>query len=162
MSELRDELYAGGRMTFPADKKVVRPMGGALSLVSAVSSKDIALPPEEVPFVGHTALLVVHRRSDDVVADWYRNEWAGRVVDVDGVHGVATFELDAPGEQFDLVYFEGDPVLQTEAIRAAAPHHDRVIVLADAPFLLINPLDYPWAEAIRSSSLPKTVASGGS
>ncbi len=45
MTELRDELYAGGRMTFPADKKVVRPMGGALSLVSAVSSKDIALPP---------------------------------------------------------------------------------------------------------------------
>ncbi len=162
MSELRDELYAGGRMAFPADKKVVRPMGGALSLVSAVSSKDIALPPEEVPFVGHTALLVVHRRSDGVVADWYRNEWARRVVDVDGVHGVATFELDAPGEQFDLVYFEGDPVLQTEAIRAAAPHHDRVIVLAEAPFLLINPLDYPWAEAIRSSSLPKTIASGGS
>jgi hypothetical protein len=31
-------------------------------------------------------------------------------------------------------------------------------VLLDAPYLLINPLDYPWADAIRSSDLPKTVS----
>jgi hypothetical protein len=30
--------------------------------------------------------------------------------------------------------------------------------MADAPFLLIDPLRYPWAEAIRRSSLPQTVA----
>src|SRR4051812_48295763 len=110
MSELRDELYATGRMTFPAEKKVVRAMGGALALVSALSSKEISLPPEEVPFVGHTAMLVVHRRSSAAVGEWYRSEWAGRVVDVEGVHGVATYDLEAPGEQFDLVYFEGDAV----------------------------------------------------
>jgi hypothetical protein len=162
MSVVRDELSAAGRMTFPAEKKVVRPMGGALAFVSAVSSKDIALPSEEVPFVGHTAMLVVHRRSSDPVADWYRTEWAARVVDVEGVHGVATYDLDAPGEQFDLVHFEGDPLRQTEAIRGAAPHHDDAVVLADAPFLLINPLDYPWAESIRSSTLPTTVTGGGS
>jgi hypothetical protein len=161
MSEVRDELYAGGRMTFPAEKKVVRAMGGALSFVSGVSSKDIALPSDEVPFVGHTAMLVIHRRSSAEVAEWYRQEWASQVVAVDGVHGVATFGLEAPDEQFDLVYFEGDPVAQTDSIRRAARHHEQATVLADAPFLLINPLHYPWADAIRASSLPSTVAQEG-
>jgi hypothetical protein len=35
------------------------------------------------------------------------------------------------------------------------PHTTEVLV--DAPYLLIDPLSYPWAEAIRSSDLPKTV-----
>ena len=161
MAEVRDRLYAEGRMNFPPEKKVVRPMGGAMTFLSGVGSKELLLPSEEVPFVGHTAMLVVHRRASEAVASWYRTEWAAQAVGVDGVHGVATFDLDAPDEQFDLVFFEGDPVQQTEAIRRAAPHHDAATVLADAPFLLIAPLDYPWAESIRSSSLPRTVAQEG-
>ncbi len=158
MATLRDKLYAEGRMNFPPEKKVVRPMGGALTYLSGVSAKEILLPTDEVPFVGHTAMLVVHRRSSDSVSDWYRTTWSEQVVALDGVHGVATFAVGhAPGEQFDIAYFEGDPVEQTKAIRAAAPHHADATVLADAPFLLINYLSYPWADAIRSSELPKTV-----
>jgi hypothetical protein len=158
MAEVRDRLYAEGRMTFPPEKKVVRPMGGAMTFLSGVGSKDLLLPSEEVPFVGHTAILVVHRRSSEAVSDWYRTTWTEQVVALDGVHGVATFVPGhAPDEQFDLVYFEGDPVAKTTAIRAAAPHHDEATVLADAPFLLINYLHYPWADAIRASTLPKTV-----
>jgi hypothetical protein len=159
MATLRDKLYAEGRMNFPPEKKVVRPMGGALTYLSGVASKELLLPGDEVPFVGHTAILVVHRRGSDAVSDWYRATWSEGVAALDGVHGVATFAVGhAPGEQFDLVYFEGDPVAQTDAIRAAAPHHSDATILADAPFLLINPLHYPWAEAIRTSSLPATVA----
>jgi hypothetical protein len=158
MAEVRDRLYAEGRMNFPPEKKVVRPMGGAMTFLSGVGSKDLLLPSEEVPFVGHTAMLVVHRRSSAAVSDWYRGAWSERVVALDGVHGVATFVPGhAPDEEFDLVYFEGDPVAQTTAIRVAAPHHDEATVLADAPFLLINYLHYPWADAIRASTLPKTV-----
>jgi hypothetical protein len=58
----------------------------------------------------------------------------------------------------DFVFFEGDAVQQTRAIRAGAPHHAEVAVSAEAPFLLIEPLRYPWADAIRKSTLPKTVA----
>jgi hypothetical protein len=159
MARLRDKLYAEGRMNFPPEKKVVRPMGGALTYLSGVGSKELLVPSDEVPFVGHTAILVVHRRAADAVSDWYRTTWAEGVVALDGVHGVATFAVGhAPGEQFDLVYFEGDPVTQTNAIRTAVPHHDDATVLADAPFLLINPLHYPWADAIRNSSLPPTLA----
>jgi hypothetical protein len=158
MAAVRDKLYAEGRMNFPPEKKVVRPMGGAMDYIYGVASKELLLPSEEVPFVGHTAMLVVHRRSPEAVSEWYRTTWAEQVVAVDGVYGVAAF---VPGhaldDRFDIVYFEGDPVAQTTAIREAAPHHGDASVLADAPFLLINYLDYPWADAIRASSLPKTV-----
>ena len=158
MSTLRDKLYAEHRMNFPPDKKIVRPAGGAMSFISGVSSKDILLPSEEVPFVGHTGMLVVHRRSDDTVGEWYRTTWSEQVVALDGVHGVATFQPGhLQGEQFDIAYFEGDPVEQTKAIRAAAPHHPDATILADAPFLLINYLDYPWADRMRASSLPQTI-----
>jgi hypothetical protein len=158
MSTVRDKLYAEGRMNFPPEKKIVRPMGGAMSFVSGVSSKDIGLPSDEVPFVGHTGILVVHRRTPEAVGQWYRATWADTVAGLEGVHGVATFQLGhAADEQFDLVYFEGDPVAQTNAIRTVAPHHDQATILADAPFLLINYLSYPWAESIRESSLPKTI-----
>jgi hypothetical protein len=158
MASVRDKLYAEGRMNFPPEKKVVRPMGGAMAFISGVSSAEILLPSDEVPFVGHTGILVVHRRNAEDVGQWYRTTWAETVAGLDDVHGVATFQPGhAADEQFDLVYFEGDAVAQTKAIRAAAPHHDQAIILADAPFLLINYLSYPWADAVRDSSLPRTV-----
>ena len=60
-------------------------------------------------------------------------------------------------EELDVVFMEGDAVALTKAIRGAVPHHAEATIVADAPFLLIDPLRYPWADAIRASSLPKTV-----
>jgi hypothetical protein len=158
MSTLRDKLYAEQRMNFPPEKKAVRD-GDAMTLVSAVSSPELRLPAEEVPFVGHTGLLVFQRRATADVAEWYRTEWAARVGAVPGVHGVLTLRSSRDdAHETDLVYFEGDAAAQAQTIRNAAPHHEGVTVLADAPFLLIDPLRYPWAAAIRDSSLPATVA----
>jgi hypothetical protein len=33
-----------------------------------------------------------------------------------------------------------------------------VVVMVDAPFVHIDPLRYPWAQAIRDSDLPKSIA----
>jgi hypothetical protein len=157
MSTLRDKLYAEERMNFPPEKKVVRD-GDALSLVSGVSAARLKLPREEVPFVGHTGALVIQRSGSDEVASWYEQEWAPDVVTLDGVHGVMTLRSSRQADaRTDFVFFEGDPVEQTRAIRAHAPHHPDAKVKADAPFLLIEPLRYPWADAIRNSSLPQTV-----
>jgi hypothetical protein len=171
MSTLRDKLYAEERMNFPPEKKVVRD-GDALTIESATSAPELKLPTEEVPFVGHTGVLLIQRTGSDALAAWYREEWAPRVVSVTGVHGIVTFRSGRPvnpgsvsektnrsGHWTDMVFFEGDAVAQTRAIRERAPHHANGRVLADAPFLLIDPLRYPWAEAIRNSSLPRTVAS---
>ena len=46
----------------------------------------------------------------------------------------------------------------TRAARAAAPYGDDTEVLLDAPFRLIVPFDYGFADAIRASSLPQTIA----
>lgn len=158
MTTLRDKLYAENRMNFPPEKKAVRE-GDVLTLDWAVSSPELALPPEDVPFLGHTSLHLVQRRGSGAVRAWYRDEWAPRVVALDGVHGVMSVtSVNRPGLDMDVVFVEGDPVAQTAAIRAAAPHHADAQVVLDAPFLLIDPLRYPWADAIRSSSLPRTVA----
>lgn len=158
MTTLRDKLYAEDRMGFPAEKKMVRE-GDVLTLEWALSAPELLLPPEDVPFLGHTSLLVVERRGSDDVRAWYRDDWAPRVVALEGVHGVMSVtSVNRPGLDLDLVFLEGDPVAQTEAIRSAAPHHGDAEIVLDAPFALIDPLRYPWADEIRASDLPQTVA----
>jgi hypothetical protein len=158
MSTLRDKLYAEGRMNFPPEKKVVRD-GDALDLESALSSVELKLPAEEVPFLGHTGMLIIQRSGEPPVNKWYQQEWAPEVVAVDGVHGVMTLRSSRQADaRMDLVLFEGDAVEQTRAIRARIAHHPEARLIADAPFLLIEPLRYPWAQAIRDSFLPSTVA----
>jgi hypothetical protein len=56
------------------------------------------------------------------------------------------------------VLFEGDAVEQTRTIRARNAHHPEARLIVDAPFLVIEPLRYPWAKSIRNSFLPSTVA----
>ena len=158
MSTLRDTLYAEDRMQFPAEKKAVRD-GDGMALVAAASSPAIRLPPEEVPFVGHTGLLFVQRRCPPELHEWYGAEWLPRAAAVEGVHGVMTFQSSRDAAaRTDLVLFEGDAAALTGAIRAAAPHHAGAEVTADAPYLVIEPLCYPWAGAMRASDLPATVA----
>jgi hypothetical protein len=158
MSTLRDKLYAEERMRFPPEKKVVRD-GDAMVLESALSSAELRLPAGEVPFLGHTGMLVIQRSGPPPVDEWYRREWAPEVVAVDGVHGVMTLRSSRQADaRTDLVLFEGDAVEQTRAIRARIAHHPEARLMVDAPFLLIEPLRYPWAESIRHSFLPSTVA----
>src|SRR5436190_15812021 len=150
MSTTLPKLYDSGRMTFPADKKVVRD-GDVFVSRAAASSPAIALPPNEVAFVGHTAVIVVQRRG---AQDAYRAR-AEKLVTLDGVQGVWTLESkNRPGLALDMVFVEGDPVAVAEGLRAGAPHPPDGEVVVDAPYRLINPLHYPWADEIRSSDLP--------
>jgi len=158
MTVLRDQLYEGGRMRFPADKKAVRE-GDVLDLQAATPTPGGALLPADVPFVGHTGIVVVQRRSDEHVEAWYRDQWAPAVAALDGVHGVVSFfSRTRQGLALDLVFVEGDAAVITQKIRAEAPHHDNASIVLDAPFDLIVPLHYPWMDAIRDSALPKSVA----
>ena len=158
MTVLRDKLYDGDRMRFPAEKKAVRE-GDVLRLEWCVPDPARTLLPADVPFVGHTGIVAVQRRGSDAVAAWYRDEWGPKVVALDGVHGVASFaSLTRGGLLLDLVYIEGDGAEVAGRVRAAAPHHPDATVVLDAPFDRIDPLRYPFADAIRASDLPKTVA----
>ena len=148
MSVELPKLYETGRMRFPAEKKVVRE-GDVFAGATAFGRPELQLEQRDVPFVGHTGVIVVQRRDDD--------GRAARVAQVDGVTGTWTTESrNRPGLFLDMFFVEGDPGAAAVAIREAVPH--TVEVLLDAPYLLIDPMRYPWAEAIRASDLPKTVA----
>ncbi len=159
MTVLRDKLYDGARMTFPADKKAVRE-GDVMVLRWAQADPGRTCLPIDVPFVGHTAILVVQRRGDAAVSDWYRDAWAPAVVALEGVHGIMSLtSATRPDLEIDIVFLEGDTVARTVAVRAAAGgHHRDATIVLDAPFDLIDPLRYDFAATIRASDLPKTVA----
>jgi hypothetical protein len=148
MSVELPKLYDTGRMRFPAEKKVVRE-GDVFAGTEAVGRADLQLTAREVPFVGHTGVVVVQRREPDGRAE--------RIAQLDGVTGAWTMtSRNRPGLLLDVVFVEGDPGQRAVEIRESVPHTTDVVL--DAPFLLIDPMRYPWAEAIRASALPATVA----
>jgi hypothetical protein len=148
MSVELPKLYDEGRMTFPADKKTVRE-GDVFEARSALGRAALQLRPRDVPFVGHTGVIVVQRHGPD--------GRAAQVAELDGVTGVWTLESRSrPGLYLDLIFVEDDPAGRAVAIRDAVPHEGDAVV--DAPFLLIDAMRYPWADEIRASDLPKTVA----
>lgn len=153
MTGLREELVAAGRMAFPDDRKAVRE-GDVFATVGAVGAESTRCVPSDVPFIGHHGIVVVQRRgADDAYA-----ERARRLVALDGVHAVWTLEsLSRPSLHLDLIFLEGDLAAMTTRLRDDAPHHPDAEVLLDAPYLLIDPLRYPWAAEIRASHLPRTV-----
>jgi hypothetical protein len=148
MSVTLPNLYETGRMTFPADKKAVRE-GDVFAGTEAVGRPSLQLDAADVPFVGHTGVIVVQRREPD--------GRAARIAELDGVTGTWTMESRRrPGLFLDVVFVEDDPGGRAVAIREAVPH--TVDVVLDAPYLLIDPMRYPWAESIRASDLPRTIA----
>jgi hypothetical protein len=147
MSVELPKLYDEGRMRFPAAKKTVRE-GDVFEGRATAGRAELQLRPRDIPFVGHTGLIVVQRRGAD--------DRAQRVVELDGVTGAWTLESKSrPGLYLDMIFVEDEPAGRAVALRDAVPH--RAEVLVDAPFLLIDPLRYPWADEIRSSDLPQTI-----
>ncbi len=156
MTEVREKLLAADRM-FADDKKAVRD-GDVYSVGYGVASPDLDVTPDEIPFLCHSAVEVIFRRSNEDVRRWYRDEFAPKSVAVPGVLGLLSFSsINRPGLDIDLVLLEGDPAKVTAERREAAAHHADAEVVVDGAFLLMEPLHYPWAQAIRDSSLPATV-----
>ena len=150
MTGLREELVAAGRMAFPDDKKAVRE-GDVFATVDAIGAQVTRCVPADVPFIGHHGVVVIQRRGGD-------EGRARRLVALECVHGVWTLEsLTRPGLRLDLVFVEGDAGQLATRLRADAPDPSADVVV-DAPFLLIDPLRYPWAADIEKSDLPRTVA----
>jgi hypothetical protein len=153
MTSTRDVLEDAGRM-FAPEKKIVR-AGDALTWSWGVADPVLKAAPADVPHVQHTAIRVVMRRGGDTAA---RDEVATAAVGVDGVHAVLGHRsINDAALDLDVYLLEGDPAAVTRAVRAAAPYGDDTEILLDAPFQLIVPFAYGFAEEIRSSSLPQKI-----
>ncbi|MEJ6512405.1 MAG: hypothetical protein QNL59_09070 [Actinomycetota bacterium] len=154
MSTLRERLIDSGRMAFPEDQKAVRE-GDCFQSVDAFVSSPTKLVPMDVPFVGHSGVVIRHRRGGLTQS----LERAARLVDLDFVHGVWSLTSRLrDGLDMDMVFVEGDAAQAARTMRTAEPADSATEVLVDAPYDRINPMNYPWAESIRNSDLPKTVA----
>lgn len=153
MSGLRERLIDAGRMAFPEDRKAVR-QGDVLIGVSSLADPGTGCEPDDVPFLGHTGVIVTER-TGDVGAGTDR---ARSLIDEPGVHGVWTLSSRLrPGVTMDIAFVEGDVASMADDLRRRVPFAAGTDVIVDAPFERIVPLHYPWAEAIRSSDLPATV-----
>ena len=154
MVDLRERLVGAGRMNFPDDKKAVRD-GGFYRVTGAVGAPYTKADPEDVPFLGHTGIVLVVRTGGD--AGYYADR-AHALVGIDGVHGVWTLTSGVrEGVDVDVVLVEGDAAELAEQARQEAPHQDGATILADAPYELIVPVRYPFADAIRGSVLPQRI-----
>jgi hypothetical protein len=171
MTDLVRDLVAIGRFSVTQDEKpeVVRDMH-FLGIESALGDPAFQYAATEVPYLGHTAINVIQRHGTDEAKEWYRSDFAPRVVEVDGVLGIVqlssltgeAFQREFPSFagtsiELDLLFLEGDTADVTERRRRAVPHHEGAGILVDAAFEIITPLRYPFAATIRESSLPKTV-----
>ena len=153
MSTLRERLIESGRMAFPEDRKAVRE-GDCFEAVTAFASPPTRLVPDDVPFVGHTGIVLRQRRGGREPA----LERASRLVGIAGIHGVWSLSSRLrDGLDMDIVFVEGDAADTAIRIRELEPADPATEVLVDAPFDRITPMHYPWAEAIRNSDLPATV-----
>ena len=155
MSTVRDRLVAADRM-FPDDKKIVRE-GDVLDLAWVVADPAVKADDRDVPFIGHTGIIVIQRTSDAAGDDWYRQTFAPAAVAVDGVHGYCSYSsINRPGLQIDVLLIEGDAASVQAAFDAAIDHQQPPII--EAAFDLIIPLRYPWADDFAGSDLPQTVS----
>jgi hypothetical protein len=138
---------------FAPEKKIVR-AGDAMTLSWGVADPALKADPIDVPHMQHTAIRAVMRRGGDDAA----RQVAATAVEVDGVHAVLGHRsISDPSLDLDLYLLEGDPAAVTRAVRAAAPYGDETEVLLDAPFEVIVPFAYGFAEEIRASSLPQKI-----
>ena len=152
MTEYREVLEAQGRMD-GAGRRVVR-AGDAMVLRWVHGDPALRLAPDDIPHVGHTGIRVVLRRGGVEGI----HPVAEAAVTVEGVHAVASFDAQfQQGLHCDLYFLEGDSAGRTHALRNAAPYPDAVEVVLDAPFDLVVPFDYAFADRIRNTTLPESI-----
>jgi hypothetical protein len=153
MTTHRDVLEAEGRME-GAGRRVVR-AGDAMTWTWGVADPILRAAHQDLPHIGHTAIRVVLRRGGGEQAE---STTAPAAVSVDGVHAVLSFAAAfQQGLDCDLYLLEGDPTDVTRRCRAAAPYGDDAEVVLDAPFALVVPFDYSFADRIRASNLPSSI-----
>ena len=146
-------LEAEGRMD-GAGRRVVR-AGDAMTWTWGVADPALRAAHHDLPHIAHTAMRVVLRRGAGPEVE---SSTAPAAVAVDGVHAVLSFAAAfQQGLDCDLYWLEGDAADVTRGCRTAAPYPDEAEVLLDAPFALVVPFDYSFADRIRASDLPPSI-----
>ncbi len=159
MTTERDRLEEAGRM-FAAEKKTVR-AGDAMELAWSAAAPALKAEAPDIPHIAHSGIRVVLRRRDDENERELAEAIVAGAVTTEGVHAVMSHSaVFQRGVSCELYLVEGDVIEVTERCRERAPYPSESDVLLDAPFQLIVPFDYSFADSIRSSDMPQTIAAG--
>jgi hypothetical protein len=151
MVTLRDELDAAGRM-FAEDLKVVRG-GDGLTIQRIAVEPRLHNLPHEVPFLGHTGLLVV-RAADRRYCDEDHETLAAALLPAAGCVGVISYASQVvPGTGLHLALLNGDVPASAGSASAALAGVDG---FRHSAYEAITPLDYSWADSLREAGLPAT------
>lgn len=141
MTVRRDELEAEGRMD-GAGARTVR-TGDALQLVSSASDPTLRLADDDLVHVGHRGLRLVLDREERPASL--------------GPHVVASLRFASvfqPGLFAELQLLDVSAADALAELRATEP--DRVVVV-DAGFDRIRPLEYDFLASIEVSDLPRSI-----
>ena len=133
MTELREELVRADRM-FADEKKIVRD-GDVFSLDWVRADPVLRARAVDVPFIGHTSLLVVMRRGADALRAWYAEDRASRLVEVPGVHAaLGLTSLNRSELSLELVFVESPPLEVLQAVHDRAPEHSESKLVVEGAF----------------------------
>ena len=155
MVSLREELDAAGRM-FPEELKVVRG-GDGLTIERASSEPALRNRVEELPFLGHTGLLVVRAQPDRRYAEEDHESLAGALLAAPGCLAVLSYASQVvPGTGLHLALLDGDVADSASNASAALSSLAGQADFAHCAYEAITPLDHHWADSLRDAGLPAT------
>ena len=154
MVTLRDQLDESGRM-FAEDLKAVRG-GDGLDLQRATGRSGLTNDPSELPFLGHTGLLVLRNRQGGEYLDADHDALAAAALSDDRGGALLSYaSAVVPGAGLHIVLVEGDVAAAAKLAGDALGEEQRFSLAA---YSVITPLTYPWADDLRAAGLPQMPA----
>jgi hypothetical protein len=154
MVTLRDELDAAGRM-FAEDQKAVRG-GDGLTLERSTSRLGLTNQPSELPFLGHTGLVVLRRQEGGRYAAEDHDLLAETLLS--GATGSALLSYQSQvvdGAGLHVLLLEDDLVSRSKLVADALGRGSTDAQFSQAGYGAIEPHSYAWADALRGAGLPR-------
>jgi hypothetical protein len=152
MVTLREELDTHERM-FAEDLKVVRG-GDGLTIERISGAGGLTNEPHELPLLSHTGLLLVRAPERRYSADDH-DTLANALLKAQGCLAVISYASQVvAGTGLHLVLLGGD--VAESASNAAAALSGLDAGFSQSPYAAITPLDFSWADSLRTAGLPAT------
>jgi hypothetical protein len=151
MVTLRDELDAAGRM-FAEDQKAVRG-GDGLTLQRASGRSGLTNEEYELPFLGHSGLVVLRSRNAGVF-DAGDHDTLAKLLLAEGA-GSALLSYQSAvvsGAGLHVLLLDTDVATRAKAVADSLASGDG---FSQAAYQAIEAHNYPWADELRSAGLPR-------
>jgi hypothetical protein len=152
MVKLRDELDAAGRM-FPEDQKVVRG-GDGLTLQRATGREGLTNSASELPFLGHSGLVVLRNRDAGSFSEGDHETLAAVLLSDDAGSALLSYKSAVvAGAGLHVLLLEADVAGRAKVVADAVQGAGD---FSQAAYSEIQPHSYPWADGLRAAGLPRS------